>query len=101
MAPFSAMPRPSVAEVQLHIPLFAERSLLTEWLTDALSTELDRESSVIDDVQEGGSGTCIYLHGIDADDMIRVARKLLGECGRLSAVRIIETRPRLEEGFAA
>lgn len=102
MAPSSALPRPDFAEVLLRIPLLPERPLFTEWLTDALSTELDQESSVVDDVEDAGFETFIYLHGTNARHMVQVARQILLECGRIPGIRIIETQPRRrEEGFAA
>ncbi len=100
MAPASAMPRPDFGEVQLRIPPLPERALLTEWLTDALTTELHQQSSVVDDVEDDGDVTCVYLHGQDVGHLVEVARRLVTECG-WQGIRIIETRPGPEEWCAA
>lgn len=76
-------------------------ALFIEWLTDALSTELSRHSSIVDGVDDEESETCISMHGTNAAQMVLVARRVLSECERPVAVQIVETQQSHGAEFAA
>lgn len=97
----SAIPRPDFVEVQLRILSSSVRPLFIEWLTDALSTELSRHSSIVDGVDDEESETCISMHGTNAAQMVLVARRVLSECERPVAVQIVETQQSHGAEFAA
>jgi len=93
MSPHSAFSVTDFAEVQLRVPPMPDRCVFTAWLVDACATELDNEFQFVDDVEDDGADTCIYLYGTDPARLVAVACQVLAEYKGPAGIRAVIRRP--------